>query len=360
MVNTALSARRKISVIFIALITALLLVYPASNTDAATTSKPKCEDVNVPVNVPGLGQAKIYGQLCLPSGRMPNTVQFLVHGATYTSRYWDWQQQASTYSYTKRALAAGYATFAVDRLGAGRSTRPAAAALMNLTTGGEALHQVIRKLRNGQITGERGFSNVIWVGHSMGSAQAWVEAEPYPADVDAYVITGFAHHIDLSKAGPLLNAFYPAAFDDKFKGKIVDPDYLTTIPGQRGIFYDTTTADPAVIQQDEILKDVTSVAELNQSIGLAAGTPPETAPSRAINVPTLIVLGATDVSLMTTCTEPDPLDCSDEIVTDEAPYYGPQADLDAVVAPGGHDVNLHPSAPGVYTQILNWIGSADF
>src|SRR5262249_16938746 len=68
---------------------------------------------------------KMAGTLCHPENApMPHTVQLLVHGATYTRAVWDWPQNPSTYSYVQAAVNAGYATFAVDRLGHGESTHP--------------------------------------------------------------------------------------------------------------------------------------------------------------------------------------------------------------------------------------------
>ena len=67
----------------------------------------------------------IYGQLCISpyasSARNTQTLQFLTHGDTLDSTYWD---IAPGYSYIDTAVAAGYATFSYDRIGVGRSQHP--------------------------------------------------------------------------------------------------------------------------------------------------------------------------------------------------------------------------------------------
>jgi pimeloyl-ACP methyl ester carboxylesterase len=83
-----------------------------------------CESFMVPVTVESVPDAKIYGELCVPALRPPpTTVQLLVHGTTYNHNYWDWPEDPETHSHVRAALQAGYATFNVDRLGVGQSTK---------------------------------------------------------------------------------------------------------------------------------------------------------------------------------------------------------------------------------------------
>lgn len=121
-------------VLLLVLFTAPVAATPsaAANGHASGT----CTSHQVPVTVPGVGDASLYGELCVPRGQSPETVQLLVHGGTYTGSYWDWPFQSPTYSYVEDALRAGYATFAVDRLGAGRSTHPTSS-LVTLRSGAE-------------------------------------------------------------------------------------------------------------------------------------------------------------------------------------------------------------------------------
>ena len=135
---------------------------------------PQCEAMQVAVSLPQVPDATLYGELCVKADKTPSAVQLLVHGATYNSYYSDWPYRPSVYSYVRQMTGAGYATFNIERLGYGRSTHPNSA-LVSLDNGAEALHQVVQKLRNGEIGG-RPFSRVIWVGHSLGTLYAWHEA----------------------------------------------------------------------------------------------------------------------------------------------------------------------------------------
>jgi pimeloyl-ACP methyl ester carboxylesterase len=342
------SASSGIAVVVVAVlltVSALLFTPPASAQDESS-----CRSVRTRVSLTDISRATLYGKLCIPSGRTPRTVQLLVHGATYNHHYWDFPLQPRRYSYAHQALQAGYATFDVDRLGAGASTRPLSPEV-TIESGAEALHQVIGKLRDGSI-GPR-FRRVAWVGHSLGSITAWIEASRY-RDIDAFVLTGVSHVIDTSGPAPSL---YPASQDPKFAGLGLDSGYLTTMPGSRGqSFYYAPGADPDVIALDEQLKDTVTAAEGAGAIPLITSPPPQTAPSREIAVPTLLALGQFDPA----CRPPDGVACTEEsMLAAEGPYYRPEAHLQVSVVPdAGHDLQLHLNAPSSTAKILDWLAGA--
>jgi pimeloyl-ACP methyl ester carboxylesterase len=306
----------------------------------------------VPVSPVGIGSAHIYGELCVPAGgARADTVQLLVHGGTYDHNYFDWPQDQDRYSYVDKALRAGYATFTVDRLGVGESSRPLSA-LVTFENGAEAMHQVIGKLRGGEIGG-RSFSRVVWVGHSMGSLTAWFEAQKYK-DVSAFVLTGIMHFVKPTFSTRLINLVFPAMLDERFRGKILDPGYLTSLPGRRAdTFYYEPGADRTVIEQDERSKQTLSVAEMAEIT--VADLPPPLTPTRAITVPTLLVMGDHDAAF---CGPPDGHDCTPaSIAAAEKPYYRPEAHLQVITAAdSGHDVQLHLSARRTNADMIKWIG----
>ena len=123
-------------------------------------------------------------------GEAPDTVQLLVHGGTYNSAYWDLPYQPERYSYQRDMAAHGYATFAADQLGAGRSSRPLSLPL-SVWAAAESTHEVVGHLRAGHVGGVR-FAKVVIVGHSVGSGVVAVEASTYH-DVDGVVLTGITH-----------------------------------------------------------------------------------------------------------------------------------------------------------------------
>jgi len=323
---------------------------------ARQTSAPiaNCQSVQVPVEISDIADAHIYGVLCTPADSTPRTVQLLVHGATYNHGYWSPPGAAGRYSYVSAAVAEGYATFAVDRLGYGNSTRPQSSA-MTFANGAEALHQVITQLRAGRAGGVA-FSRVVWVGHSMGTAYAWVEAANH--DVDAYVLTGLLHSQKTSWFQQAAASLYPATLDAKFADSGLDAGYLTTLPGTRGdLFYHRPGADPRMISLDEQLKDTVGLPELLE-IGAYVGTPPPppaTSPSQAITAPTLILIGDADNN---PCGPPDGIDCTKRatVASQETPYYGTRPDV-RVIPTIGHSVQFHVAAPVAAYVIHNWLNS---
>ena len=132
----------------------------------------------------------IYAKLCFPSNpstaKAIKTVQFLTHGDTLDSSYWD---IAPGYSYVDAAVAAGYATFSYDRIGVGKSEHPDPLQVVQGPLQVEIAHALIVRLRHAQI-GSYSFTSVIGVGHSAGSAVTEGLTTKYPQDFDAIILTG--------------------------------------------------------------------------------------------------------------------------------------------------------------------------
>jgi len=309
-----------------------------------------CQNVTVPVAL-AAGQSanqSLAGTFCVPSTWAPGThdVDVLVHGATYDRSYWDWPQNSPTYSYVSRTLQAGRATFAYDQLGSGGSSRPASASL-NPGSVAYVMHQAVQWVRG------QGYTQVTGVGHSFGSMAAIDEAATYH-DVDRLVVTGL-FHADGPYALLGVPDFYPAALDPAFIGHISDLGYLTTTPGTRGgLFYNTTTADPAVIVYDEAHKDVVSATQF--SLGLTEfEVPAGLNVAAGVTVPVLSISGQQDgitCGLLLDCNNPA------QVQANETAFYtGAPSVTTAVVPDTGHDINLHPSAASSFATINSWIQS---
>jgi pimeloyl-ACP methyl ester carboxylesterase len=308
-----------------------------------------CQAVTLPVALePGhnAGQT-LAGTLCQPDqwAAGPHTVDVLTNGATYNRSYWDWPVDPDQYSYVRKTLAAGRATFAYDRVGTGASSHPLGTSL-TLTTDAYELHQVVEWLQR------NGYTEIDSVGHSMGSVLAIQEAADY-GDVSRLVVTGFLHTPNLGYVyDPLFG--YPAALDPAFAGEGLDLSYLTTFPGARGIFY-SAAADPAVISYDQQHPDTITATELSTSLTQLALVPPLN-PSDQVTVPVLIVVGQQDALL---CGGPLP-DCDDpgSVRALESPYFAGAPSLTVDTVPDtGHDIALHPSAGQSFETINDWIGS---
>lgn len=191
-----------------------------------------CRDINIPVALMAGQPAnqKVFGELCLPRGRSPQTVQLLVHGATYNHAYWDFPYQPPRYSYADAAVRAGYAVLAIDRIGDGQSSRPPSSQVVFLNTI-YTLHQVVDDLRNGTLGTK--FDAVIEVGHSSGSGYIVGEQSTYQ-DADALILTGYGHKMSPALERARVSARYPAVDDPKFANSGLDTGYRTTKPGEIG------------------------------------------------------------------------------------------------------------------------------
>ena len=296
-------------------------------------------DVRIPVALsPGQpASAIISGEFCstAPERHFGPTVQLLIAGATYAHDYWDFGVvDGVSYSYARAVAAHGEATFAIDPLGQGNSTR-LSSGLITAQTDAFVDHQVVNALRDGKVGGVR-FAKVIAVGHSLNSLIVWDEAVAYH-DVDGIIVTGAAH--SLATAFATSGDLYPAIQDPKFAATGLDSGYLTTRPGTRQfLFYHLPDADPAVIALDETRKDVVSGTELNTALPVLASRATE-----AIDVPVLDILGSNDLTTCGPNTQGRTFDCSSAaaVVAQEAAFYSAQAHLEACVIPGsGHDISL--------------------
>jgi pimeloyl-ACP methyl ester carboxylesterase len=285
----------------------------------------------------------VSGELCATEDELHEgaTAQLLIHGAAYNHHYWDFGTvDGIEYSYARDVAAHGFATFALDEIGAGNSSHPSSDLVTSQATAYVA-HQIVQGLRRGRINGVplgRGvrFGKVIIVGHSLGSVTVWQEAISYH-DVDGVIVTGAAHAVTTQflTSGDL----YPAVDDPKFAKSGLDTGYLTTLPGTRvTLFYSPPDADPAVITADEASKDVVSATDLSTGLPIVTSNA-----TLAIKVPVLDILGSDDFTTCGLSSEGVTFDCSSgaKVATQEAPFYSPAAQIHACVVPGsGHSVNL--------------------
>ncbi|WP_169792405.1 alpha/beta hydrolase [Actinoplanes rectilineatus] len=321
----------------------LTLATPAAHAQPPSATRPGCARHDLAVTLtssPDAPQYRLAGWLCRPA-RTTTTVQVLIPGLTYTHRYWTGLDQRT--NYTDTALAAGDAAYLIDRISTGASDRPPADQVTT-TTEATVTHQVIRALRDGTIGR---FTHVVAVGHSYGSVIAMAEAATY-RDVDALVLTGLLHDIRVDQMTRFTTDLYPAAADPKFASSSPPEGYLTTRPGSRpGYFLDPNTAVRGAADWDEQSKTTATTGELTF-------TPDdELAYSRAITVPVLFVIGATDTLF---CATGQPCTTPADICQREHTAFPPSTVLAAATIPRtGHSINLHRAAPLASTAITTWL-----
>ncbi|TQM78249.1 alpha/beta hydrolase family protein [Saccharothrix saharensis] len=318
-------------------VVALLL---ASLTPAPASAAASCREVDAPVTVLGRTEV-VHGTLCVPAPGA-TTVQLLVPGSTYNSSYWDFPD--GRHSFRAAQNAAGIATFAVDRLGTGRSSKPLAVTLTAFVQA-DALHQVVRGLRSGEY-GPR-FGRVVIGGHSLGAAISAVEAATY-RDVDGVLLTGMTHRVNPAGVAAAFANFRPANLDPKF-GLLHPPGYLTTAPGTRhASFHAPGPLVPDVAELEETTKDVFSPTEAADGLGVAVLLPY----TLLIDVPVMTAVGSRDGAvcglLATDCSTAATLHAA------ESPYFG--GPLRAYVLPDyGHSINLAPNARDYYSAVSSWV-----
>lgn len=158
-------------------------------------------------------------QYCTPNGQKGNAVQVLTHGIGFDKTYWDLAYHNYNYSYVDYALSQGYDTFSYDRLGIGNSSHGEPRNEIQSFLEVQALAALTRQLRNGTTTGlnGNGYSKVVHIGHSFGSAQTYALVNLYPELSDAAILTGFsmnASFVGLFAAG---NDFQQANLNQPFR-----------------------------------------------------------------------------------------------------------------------------------------------
>ncbi len=289
---------------------------------------------------------QVIGTLCSQGPAASKTVQLLLHGSTYARYYWDFPYETGHYSYVRSATKRGYATFNLDRIGNGASDHPDGN-LVNIDANAFVVHQVVEALRAGKVASQK-FEKVIVVGHSMGSFTTIKYAGSFPGEADGIILTGFLHDVNFDFVNSvLLPAFYPATLDPKFAGQFPNFDYLTTVPGSRGLLYYLPNVDPQVLALDESLKQTTTIGELNTGPAI-----PFDPISFQIKGPVQIVIGEFDSIFCG-----NRVNCSDQAAVQnyEKGFYSASACVDtAVIQAAGHNLNLQTNADAAYSQMLSW------
>jgi pimeloyl-ACP methyl ester carboxylesterase len=303
----------------------------------------RCTETDVPVTLALLLPQKVHGKLCLPAGDIPKTVQLLVHGGTYNRLYWDLPNVPVRYSYQRDMADQGLATFAIDALGSGESSRPLSA-LITGTALASVVHQVIGQLRAGRVGGTR-FDRVVLVGHSMGSGIVAVEASTYH-DVDGVILTGFSHSMDLlALTAIFVDGVRPAALDPLLSRRNSDPGYVTTMPGTRRVFHDPGLVDADVLTADEATKDQVAATVVPDLLTLAFNGPL----TRSIAAPVLTANGALDGLFCA-------FHCAgtEELRAAEAGFF--TSELSVFLLPGsGHSLGLSRNAPDYRAAVRDWV-----
>ncbi|WP_020500861.1 alpha/beta hydrolase [Sciscionella marina] len=335
---------RRVTTLVLALV-ALLGLTPSAG---AVETAPTCHRYDLPVSVHAGSPTdqRIAGWLCAIGPTTGKTVQLLVHGFTLDHTYWDPSYQPNRYSYVQAMTRAGYATFTIDRLGAGASSHPPAAEL-TVENHAWTVHQTTQALRAGTIGGTR-FSKVVLVGHSLGSAVAQTEASRYQ-DVDALILSGWMHTpLWLGTPGVILTAL-PAQLDPRFPN--LPLGYVAPLPhAHKNLLVDTNNADTTLLALDEQHAQTGSLAE--EVTVVPTILPPLT---QHITAPVLLATGQNDSIF---CGPLTPCPNAATVRTREAPMFTSTPRFDTFVLPdAGHMMNVQRNAPAFFSASLRWLNS---
>lgn len=343
------------AILAVATVGVLAAVVPVVSSFASVQPVVTCSDQTVPVTVSPTDPTvyHVVGQLCGVDDpvRGQQTVQLFVSGVTYDHTYFDMTPRG-TNSYVAAAIKRGYSTFNFDRLGVGLSDHPPADKL-TLQSNAYVVGQVIQKLRSGALDNQR-FTTVVGVGHSFGTAilQYLTGTATDATTAPDYLVLGsFLMTAYIPGQTALGNSLYAAESDPKFASSGFGANYVTTQPGTRGsTMYNTASADPALIAEDEANKQTATISE-RASIPVAR----DVNITRAIKVPALITVGQNDNLF---CNDAAGLSCTDSatIMTREGSNYSAKACLSAyVVAGSGHAVAGHLHAEDSFTASNDWL-----
>lgn len=310
-----------------------------------------CSPHRLPVTLADHTTADVSGTLCMPANGRPITVLALVHGATYNASYFDWPQDPGTHSFVWSALAAGYATFDLDKLGTGASSAPDSA-LVTFGVQANAIHTAVTALRDGDL-GTR-FAHVVLVGHSFGSAEATAELADYH-DADALIATGSGHTVAAAITASTATMFAPAKtlLPGRFGSR--DPGWITTTTvGARRVLMYAPNAPTDAVQFDTDTRDAVSKTEMTTR-------PPDLiALTHTITQPVLLVDGQLDdhycAGVIGQYTGLDDCATSAGLYYSEQANYGP-CFAAATVAGSGHDLTTEAGAPIAARAELRWLAS---
>ena len=335
---------RKVLLVVAALAVGISVVPPVS----ATAEPANCSEHRVPV---ALAEGKptehfIWGRLCGSSSAAAHAVQLLVHGYSLSHAYWDFPYQPERYSYTRFMADAGYATFNIDRLGTGNSSKPFGWEV-NLDSHLSTLHQVIAALRAGAVGGVP-FERVVLVGHSYGAAISETLAGTYSRDVDVLVVTSWLHHISPSWLTKFRLQQVPAQTEERFRDR--PGAYVTFAPGTSPPFlYSPEQSDPAIVPISETLRETATEGDWSTGARLP-GFALDPQVTGQIRVPILFVMGQEDVIF---CGGDVP-SCPDAqaVLDRERPFFAADGVFDAhVQEAAGHNITQQLNAHDGYRAV---------
>ncbi|KAJ7160014.1 hypothetical protein C8R43DRAFT_881596 [Mycena crocata] len=288
-----------------------------------------------------------------PFGGLKNVVQLLVHGFSYTNQFWSPPvEEFRNYSYTAFACERGVASFAIDALGSGLSTRPENAVDVQYANSAAVISQLGRHLQTASIIpGVKPFKKVIGIGHSLGSGffsfGAIVDGAKSPFDaliLTAQLIFG-PNDAPPGSGGEVVPVSARDSNPVRWGG--LDAAYITI--NERTFFYpaDPNASSPRMVAFDAFVRDAGSMYMNAQ--GASTSIPAENYTGAVAKI-----VGSADQALCDTGAGR----CADAAALSEAERVGwPAAQsFELVVSEGSsHDLVLDFKAGEVFGTIFGFV-----
>ncbi|KAH8807991.1 hypothetical protein F5884DRAFT_900289 [Xylogone sp. PMI_703] len=290
------------------------------------------------------GSFEIVGTYCQPAtGAKDNGVlQYFIHGATYNQTVWTGLGISDKYNWPLFATNQGYYTLTLESLGHGENPdRPDPYTIVQGPLQVEINHQILSAIRNDASNPLRKtFDKIVLVAHSYGSSVGVSLLGGHPADVEAFVMTGWSTSLSLD-ATLALN-FVPAVAD-RLAG--LDKGYVSqaTEKSRQNGFY-VGNFDPAVPFKDFAGADTVGVAEL---LSLPGGLTPAANYDR----PVFAINGDMDALLCS----PEFGACDDILNATRALFPMARTYEFYSVPQTGHDLTLHSSASTTLAMVHEWL-----
>ncbi|WP_326567071.1 alpha/beta hydrolase [Amycolatopsis rhabdoformis] len=346
--------RRVLALLLIGFLAAACASSPPPAPPARASS---CRVVQTPVSVPGVpAPGRLAGDLCTPAAGN-GTVLLLVAGGGENADYWNLPELSSG-SFVRAALAEGYATYALDRLGTGRSTVPASSKSVTYDAQVSTVDQVATALRAGSKAFGTQWHTVVGIGHSLGSGTLAGVAARDTGALDALVLTGYGAAVTPETLQ--LDKLYqvPArTVGDRWRG--LDDGYVTVLPDkveQIGLVHGPGT-DPHALAAIGAHQGILSDTELaSRPQGPAAA-----AQAARIKLPALVAVGQFDRHYcegnpVGAAPSPTPQCANAGAFQAYEKKLLPNACLATnLVAGSGHAIQEELAAPTANTLYLSWL-----
>ncbi|KAF2757257.1 hypothetical protein EJ05DRAFT_511973 [Pseudovirgaria hyperparasitica] len=344
------------------------------------------------------GEYVIAGRYCEPVGvvdegdgdaqqrkKRAETLQVLVHGATYTKDYWSGLAPPlnpntpfaqAKYSYIHAAAHAAFPTLSLDRLCNGASTHANALLECQIPLQAATIAQILASARRGTLpisaaqspnsnqaqphhrrqtqTQTRTFTSLILTCHSLGSLICNALSATYPSAADALVLTGYTPFLAAGLSGIATHPlFLPAP--DKPLGYLS----ATREAGAEYLFY-ATSYDRVVSHYDFTHRGSVTVGEI-ASVGLGQ------VDAGGFRGAVLVLNGDEDAVFCQRVGVVGPVfmargECEKGGFSEAVRglYGGARAFAVVNLGGTGHCVNNHYTAEEAFARVNGWLGEVGF